>query len=134
MNDQEAREFVAKRRLGTLATLMRDGRPQLSTITYYMDDDGTLKISTPRRTVKARNVQRDPRVALHIMGDNAWQFLVVEGTARWAEENLAAELRRYYERAAGKPHPNWQEYDEAMIKENRVLLQITVDRMYPVNP
>jgi PPOX class probable F420-dependent enzyme len=132
MNDQEAREYVAKRRLGTLATLMPDGRPQLSTITYFLDDDGTVKISSPRHTVKARNVRRDPRVALHIPGDNAWQYLVVEGRARWAEDNLAAELRRYYERAAGKPHPDWQEYDEAMIKENRVLLEITIDRMYPL--
>src|SRR5437867_184605 len=112
---------------------MRDGRPQLSTLMYAPDDDGTLKISTPRTSVKARNVQRDPRVALSILGDNPWQYLVVEGKARWAEDNLAAELRRYYERAAGKPHPNWQEYDEAMVKENRVLLEITIDRMYPTN-
>jgi PPOX class probable F420-dependent enzyme len=132
MNDQQAREFVRTNRQAVLATIRRSGRPQLARVLYIMDDDGTLKISAMRTTAKATNIRRDPRVSLAVLGADGYQYLVVDGTARWAEDNLAAELRRYYERAAGKPHPNWQEYDEAMVKEKRVLLEITIERLYPL--
>ena len=42
-------------------------------------------------------------------------------------------LRRIYERIRGAPHPNWAEFDEAMVRDGRVVLSITVDRMYPLD-
>ena len=36
----------------------------------------------------------------------------------------------YYRRVSGE-HPDWQEYREAMAREQRVLLRITVDRSGP---
>ena len=36
----------------------------------------------------------------------------------------------YYRRISGE-HPDWNEYREAMVRERRVLLRITVDRSGP---
>jgi hypothetical protein len=36
----------------------------------------------------------------------------------------------YYRRVSGE-HPDWQEYREAMTRDQRVLLRITVDRSGP---
>ena len=37
-----ARQFLRVRHDGILVTLKRDGRPQLSNILYFLDDDGTV--------------------------------------------------------------------------------------------
>ena len=42
-------------------------------------------------------------------------------------------LHRYYEVATGGPHPNWNEYDEAMAKEKRLIASVSLDHMYPLS-
>lgn len=130
--EQKAREFVARSHKGVLATLKRDGRPQLSNISYLLDDDGRIKISTTRTRAKAHNVRRDPRVSLSVQTDNWFEYLVVEGTGRVDEEDVLPKLRHIYERIRGEAHPNWQEFDEAMLREQRVVVEIAIERFYPL--
>lgn len=133
MTPEEAREFVRRNHRAVLATIRRDGRPQMSNIAYLLDDDGLIKISTSETRAKTLNLRRDPRASLAVQGDSWYQYLCVDGTARIRDGNPLAELRHVYERIAGKPHPNWAEFDQAMIDERRVLLEITVDRLYPLD-
>ena len=132
MDEAQARAFVARHRNAVIATIKRDGRPQLSNIVYALDDDGLIKISATRDRAKTRNLQRDPRVSLALQGDSWGEYLVVEGTCQVREENVLPELRHVYERIAGKPHPDWEEFDAAMVAEGRVILAITIERMYPL--
>jgi PPOX class probable F420-dependent enzyme len=126
----QAREFLRQHGHGVLATLNPDGRPQLSNILYVLDDDGRLKISVTQTRVKTRNLRRDPRAALHVQGRDPYEYLVVDGTARLIEgDGLAEKLRDYYRRARGE-HPDWRQYDEAMIKEQRLLVSLSIDRAY----
>lgn len=126
----QAREFLRQHGHGVLATLNPDGRPQLSNILYVLDDDGRLKISVTQTRVKTRNLRRDPRAALHVQGRDPYEYLVVDGTARLIEgDGLAEKLRDYYRKARGE-HPDWREYDEAMIKEQRLLVSLSIDRAY----
>jgi len=133
MNETEARAFVARSHKAVIATLKRDGHPQLSPISYLLDDDGLIKISVTRDRAKTRNLQRDPRVSLAVLGESWYEYLVVEGTCEIHDSDVAAELRHVYERIAGKPHPDWDEFDEAMLAEGRVVLAITIDRLYPLS-
>jgi PPOX class probable F420-dependent enzyme len=72
--------LIAGSRQGVLATIAADGRPQLSNVLYVWDAvTRTARISTTADRVKPRNVQRDPRAALHVSGDHFWQFVVGEG-------------------------------------------------------
>ena len=132
MTEAEARAFVGRHHRGVLATLKRDGRPQLSNVVYALDDDGRIKVSTTRTRAKARNVQRDPRVSLAVQGDTWQEYLVVEGTAEVLDGDVIADLRRIYQKIAGQPHPDWAEFDAAMRQEGRVLLAITIERLYPL--
>lgn len=127
---EQARQFLGQHRHGVLATLHPDGRPQLSNILYVLDDDGRIKISVTQTRVKTRNLRRDPRAALHVQGRDPYEYLVVDGTAQLIEgDGLAEKLRVYYRKARGE-HPNWAEYDAAMIGEQRLLLSLSVDRAY----
>jgi PPOX class probable F420-dependent enzyme len=113
-----------------LATIHRDGRPQLSNILYVHDEDGRIKISVTQTRVKTRNLRRDPRAALHVQGRDAYEYLVIDGTAELIEgDGLAEKLRDYYRKARGD-HPNWAEYDAAMVKEQRLLISLSVDYAY----
>jgi hypothetical protein len=70
---------------------------------------------------------------LAIQGDNWYEYLVVDGTADVRDGDVEAALRHVYERISGKPHPNWEEFDAAMIADGRVVLAITIERMYPLD-
>ena len=134
MNAQEARDFVARNHRGVLATLKRDGRPQLSNVAYALDQDGRIKISVTRDRAKTRNLLRDPRASMTVLGDDWYQYIVVEARAEVQDDpKVVADLRRVYEMIRGQPHPNWAEFDEAMVREGRVLLALTIERLYPLN-
>ena len=131
--EAEARAWVGRHNRAVLATIKRDGRPQLSHVVYSLDDDGLIKISVTRDRAKTKNLERDPRATLSIVAENWSEYLVVEGTCTVHEENVLPELRRIYERVRGEPHPNWEEFDAAMVRDGRVVLAITLDRMYPLD-
>jgi len=132
MTHDEAMDFVRQNTRAVLATIRRDGRPQLSHVSYTLDDDGIIKISVTADRAKTRNLQRDPRATLSIIVEDWHQYLVVEGTCTVLEDAPLPQLRRVYERIRGAQHPNWAEFDAAMIREGRVVLAITLDRMYPL--
>ena len=131
--EAEARAWVGRHSRAVLATIKRDGRPQLSHIVYTLDDDGLIKVSVTRDRAKTKNLKRDPRATLSIVAENWSDYLVVEGTCAVHEEDVLPELRRIYERVRGEPHPNWAEFDAAMLRDGRVVLAITIDRMYPLD-
>ena len=133
MNQDQAMEYVAANHRGVLATLGRDGRPQLSHVVYMLDDDGLIKVSVTRDRAKTRNAIRDDRVSLSIIGDDWYRYVVVEGKAHILEDDLLPLLRRVYVGTSGKEHPNWQEFDEAMVRERRVVMAISIDRLYPLD-
>ncbi len=128
--------LLAQSRIGVLATIKADGRPQLSPIMPSYDRDaGVVRVSTSERTAKVANLRRDPRVALEVTSQDGWEWATVEGTATitgpGADPNgpEVEALVDYYRRAAGE-HPDWDEYRSAMVSERRVLLTITVDKVY----
>ena len=133
MNREEALAYLRANHRGLLATLKRDGRPQLSHVAYMLDDDGAIKISVTEDRAKTRNTRRDPRVSLSVVGENWYQYVVVEGMATIVDVDPVPLLRHVYEAVSGKPHPKWQEFDEAMVRDRRVVLTISVDRLYPLS-
>lgn len=127
MDRQTVDAFLGAHKQLVLATIRRDGRAQLSNV-LGVYRAGELLVSTRESSAKYRNVQRDPRVTAVIQGDNFFQYLVVDGRARFTRMPEALPLlREYYEMASGGPHPNWDEYDEAMAQEQRVVLHISID-------
>jgi PPOX class probable F420-dependent enzyme len=132
MTEAEGLTFVARYHRAVLATIKRDGRPQMSNISYTIDDDGLIKISTSRARAKVHNLRRDPRAVLSVQGDTWQQYLVVEGTAEIQDTDPIPDLRRIYEKIRGAPHPNWAEFEEAMRQQQRVVVAIRIERMYPL--
>lgn len=133
MNAAEARDFLKTHTHAVLATIRKDGRPQLSNVLVVYQDDH-LEISITETRAKYRNLLRDPRVTVLVLGDTFWQYLSVDGTASMVRgEEAIPLLRAYYEKATGGPHENWEEYDRAMREDKRVLVRVSIDHMYPLS-
>jgi hypothetical protein len=63
---RRVRAAFAIRKHATMATLRRDGSPRISGTEVEFDDDtGELRLGSMPNAVKARDLQRDGRVALH---------------------------------------------------------------------
>ena len=128
--------LLAQSRLGVLATLKRDGRPQLSPVTPFYDRDaGLLHVSMVEGRAKTANLRRDPRAALEVTGADGWSWATAEGTVTLTGPGTDSDgpevdaLVDYYRRAAGE-HPDWAEYRAVMVSDRRVLMTMRVERVY----
>ena len=120
--------------LGVLVTIKRDGRPQLSNVTYVYD--GTrIRVSLTDDRAKTKNLRRDPRVSLYLTSDDFWKYVVIEGTAELSavaqapDDAVADALVDYYRDIRGE-HPDWDEYRRAQVDQRRVMLRIHAERAY----
>ena len=76
---QALTDLVAGRSMGVLATIKRDGRPQLSTVVYPFDRDaGLIRVSVTGGRAKTANLRRDPRASFHVGSEDGWAYAVVE--------------------------------------------------------
>lgn len=67
--------------VATLATVGPDGRPQVSEV-WFLDDDGTVRISLNTARQKTRNLLRSPVVDLLILDlANPYRYLELRGDA-----------------------------------------------------
>jgi PPOX class probable F420-dependent enzyme len=126
-------EFVRPRHKGTLVTTRKDGRPQMSPVACGVDGEGRIVVSTYPERAKAVNLRRDPRVSILIHSDD-WNdpYVQVDGTAEVLDMPEALEpLVEYYRCIAGE-HPDWDEYRQAMARQDKSLIRITVERWGPV--
>lgn len=81
LNRDEIYAFLADAaRTGNLATVRKDGRPHTAPV-WFVVDDGDLVFMTMETSVKARNMGRDPRVAMTIDDEVfPYAYVIVEGT------------------------------------------------------
>lgn len=124
--DAKAKSFLAGKHFAKLATLMKDGRPQLTPI-WYMYEGGKLIINTTTDRVKYRNIERDPRVSLLI--DEGYPHLSVFGRARIATErdpnkDIESLAIRYDGEKEGRKAAR-----ERYWKQQRISLEIIPERI-----
>ena len=135
MELSEALDFVRERHHAVLATQKRDGRPQLSNITYFLGDDGVIRISVTDGRAKTRNLRNDPRASLHVAQSDFWAYCVIEAdvelmpVAADPNDATADALVDYFRSVMGE-HGDWDEYRRAMVADKRLLLLLTPTHAY----
>lgn len=128
-------DFVRSRHHLVLVTTRADGRPQLSPVTGGVDAEGRIVVSTYPDRAKAVNLRRTPQASVLVLSDewdDAW--VQVDGTAEVLDmPSTEAEdgLVEYFRCIAGE-HPDWEEYRQAMRRQGKSLIRVTVERWGPV--
>jgi PPOX class probable F420-dependent enzyme len=132
----EPRALLAGSRLGVLATIKADGRPQLSPVMPFYDrEDEVVYVSMNEGSAKTANLRRDPRAALEVTSPDGWEWATAEGTVTLTGPGTdphgpeVEALVNYYRIAAGE-HPDWDEYRSVMVADRRVLMTMKVDHVY----
>jgi PPOX class probable F420-dependent enzyme len=131
MDIATAIDWASQRTVGTLITIRRDGRPQSSDVAYWIKH-GTVVVSLTESRAKTRNIAADPRVVLHISEPSKMSYVSLDGVASLSatttrpDDDTSDALVEYFEGVSGKPHPDWAEYRQAMIEEQRLLATITI--------
>jgi PPOX class probable F420-dependent enzyme len=119
-------DLLKKPAFANLATLNADGSPQVTPV--WVDFDGKhLVVNTARGRVKARNLAREPRVALAIADpENPYRYLgiqgrVVEMTEAGGDAHIDSMARKYL----GK-----DKYPFRAPGEVRVLVKIAPEKVH----
>jgi PPOX class probable F420-dependent enzyme len=138
--DDKLLAVISGNSLGVLATIKRDGRPQLSNVSYYFDARTTaIQVSITEPRAKTRNLRRDPRASILVSSDDGWSYAVAEGTAGLTppasvpDDDTVEALIALYRNIAGE-HPDWDEYREAMVTDRRVVLTLPIAHLYGMPP
>jgi PPOX class probable F420-dependent enzyme len=128
-------DFARTRHRVTLVTTRHDGRPQISPVTAGVDDSGRIVISTYPHRAKAVNARRDPAVSVLVHSDD-WDgpYVQVDGTAEVLDmpaERAEDALVEYFRCISGE-HPDWDEYRQAMRRQGKSLIRITIGGWGPI--
>lgn len=135
MDTESAERFLSANNRCILLTLKRDGRPQSSNVVYAFSA-GVIRISVTADRAKTRNLERDPRATIHVVSEDFWQYLVVDGVAELSPvsttpgDAVGVELAELNETVAGHPHPDLDEFYKAMVDDGRLVIRIRPERYY----
>ena len=129
----ELEDFVRPRHQGVLLTMRSDGRPQSSLVTMGLDVEGRVVISSYPERAKVHNIRRTPQVALVVQSDDfGGEWVHLDGTAEIVDLPDAVEPLVEYFRVIAGEHPDWDEYREAMVRQGKCLIQMTITDWGPI--
>lgn len=138
--DEKLLALIGGNSLGVLATIKRDGRPQLSNVSYHFDPRNlTIQVSITEPRAKTRNLRRDPRASIHVSSDDGWSYAVAEGDATLTppavspDDDTVEALIALYRNIAGE-HPDWDDYRRAMVDDRRVVMTLPISHVYGMPP
>jgi len=126
----EARHLLGGKNFAHVATVMKDGSPQVSPV-WIDSEDGLVLFNTAEGRVKPKNLRRDPRVAISITNpDNPYERLLIRGRAvelthEGAEKHIDALAKRYM---------GVEEYPLRQPGEVRVIVKVEPERVQHMAP
>jgi PPOX class probable F420-dependent enzyme len=129
--------LASARNIGALATIKRDGRPQLSTVSFTFNPETEIvRISVVEGGAKVHNLRRDPRASVYVTSTDGWMYAVLEGAVELSpvavsrDDDTVDELVDVYRSIRGADHPDWDEYRAAMVADHRLVASVSVERVF----
>ncbi|MBM7772419.1 PPOX class probable F420-dependent enzyme [Actinokineospora baliensis] len=102
-------------------------------MSYGVDHEGRLVVSTYPSRAKALNLRRDPTVSACVLSED-WNgpYAQVDGQAEVLDLPEALDpLVEYYRSISGE-HPDWAEYRAAMVRQGKCLIRVTIGTWGPI--
>ena len=137
MTFEDVARFLKTNHQGVMVTFRRRGAAQMSIVTcgYY---EGGVAFTTTGDRAKLANLIRNPNCSILVSTLDWSGYAVVEGTAdirfsdRTDREELRLTLRDVYRACADREHPDWEEYDRAMVDDRRAAIIVKPLHVYAV--
>ncbi len=108
----------------TVATVMPDGSPE-ATVIWIESDSEHVYFNTAMHRLKARNLQRNPHVAVTVFNpDDPYQGVAVRGRAELITEGALEHIDKVARAYTGMP------FRQLAPDEVRVIVKITPERVH----
>ncbi len=136
MEFEQARPFMETNHRGVITTMQRNGAMQNSIVVCGAYQGNAAFVSVRGSAAKVRNLRRDPKCTVMAVDDNWRGCVMVEGQARLFDyrntdqEEMRQLLRQVYRACGDKDHPDWEEYDRAMVEQDAVVVLVEPQRVY----
>jgi PPOX class probable F420-dependent enzyme len=133
MEIADVQKFLAANHRGVLVARKRDGWPQITLVTPGIDPEGRVIITSRGTTYKLKNIRRDPKVSMLIMGEqfSGSKYVQLHGIAEIISQPEAMDLLIYWYRQLRGEHKDWDEYRARMKEEQRAVIRITIEKVGP---
>jgi len=89
MSDDQVRDFLRTHKTIIINSIGPGGYPHPMPMWFAVDDDGTVRMTTFRKSQKVRNIERDPKVSLLVESGEEYNQLrgvVLYGKARVVDD------------------------------------------------
>lgn len=131
MEISDGLDFVRNNSMAVIATTLRDGTPQMSPVTLAVVDD-SIVMSTRETAYKVHQLRRDPRAYLCVFPDK-WlgRWVQLNCTTEIVAQPAALDILVEYYRTLQGDHPDWDEYRQAMVDDQRCIVRFTIDKAGP---
>lgn len=124
--EEKAKNLFLGKNLVYIATLMKDGSPQLSPVWANYEDEYIL-VNTAEGRIKHKNVLRDPRVAVSVVSkDNPLDMTTIRGKV----VELIPDYDYKHADKLTKQYMNREHYPFKREDEKRVILKIKPERVF----
>ena len=136
MDFEEARPFMEKNHRGVISTVQRDGAMHTSIVVCGAYKGQAAFVCVQGKSAKVRNLRRDPRCTVMSVSDTWRGYTIVEGQAQLFDyhntptEECRVLLREVYRACGDKDHSDWEEYDQAMVNQDAVVVLVKPERVY----
>lgn len=127
MVEDDVREFLQQRRFAVLATINKDGTPQLSVMWYELQPD-RIMMNTATGRVKEKNLKADPRISICV--EDEYNYVTLTGRAEldYDRERSQADIKALAVRYNG------EEKAERMMrntfsKQDRVTIYMNIENV-----
>lgn len=128
MTQDKINAFLNGKHNAILATIKKDGSPQLTPMIYRWDGE-QFWISTTKDRAKYTNMRRDPRISLCIDNVETTTSVIATGKARITEENLWADTLKIVERYRGPEQAAAYVKSMQDKKEPRVIIVLKPEKV-----
>ena len=124
--DEKAVKLFQDKNLVFIATIMKDGSPQLSPV-WANYEDGHILVNTAEGRIKHKNILIDPRVAVSVVAkDNSLDMTTIRGKV----VEIISDYDYKHADMLTQQYMNREHYPFKRYDEKRIILKIKPDKVF----
>jgi PPOX class probable F420-dependent enzyme len=136
MDFREARRFMERYHRGVVTTYQANGAAHSSIVVCGVYKDHATFVSVHGKSKKVKNLRHNPQCTILVVDENWRGWISVEGKAQLFDytntdtEVIRIMLREAYRACGDEDHPDWEVYDQAMVKQEGTVVLVAPERIY----
>jgi len=126
MTDKKILKLFSEKNLVFIATIMKDGSPQVSPV-WANYEDGFILVNTAEGRIKHKNILRDPRVAVSVTSnDNPLDMTTIRGTV----VEIISDIEYHHADKLTQQYMGRSNYPFKQENEKRIILKIKPEKIF----